>query len=61
MPRKEDKIPATLRAIAVIEALARSERAASLTDLARDASLPKPTVYRMLAMLQSAGTVGQRL
>lgn len=55
MPRKEDNVPATLRAFAVVEALARAERPVSLTDLADDAGLPKPTVYRMLAMLEDAG------
>ena len=55
MPRKEDSVPATLRAFAVMEALARAERAVSLTDLAETAKLPKPTVYRMLAMLEDAG------
>ncbi len=55
MPRKEDNVPATLRAFAVLEALARAERPASLTDLAEITRLPKPTVYRMLAMLEDAG------
>ena len=55
MPRKEDSVPATLRAFAVMEALARAERPVSLTDLAGTAKLPKPTVYRMLAMLEDAG------
>jgi DNA-binding IclR family transcriptional regulator len=55
MPRKEDTVPATLRAFAVVEALARAERPISLTVLAEGAGLPKPTVYRMLAMLEDAG------
>ncbi|MDA8108130.1 MAG: IclR family transcriptional regulator [Betaproteobacteria bacterium] len=54
MPKKEDRIPATLRAFAVMEALARAERPVSLTDLAEATRLPKPTVYRMLAMLEEA-------
>jgi IclR family acetate operon transcriptional repressor len=54
MPKKEDNVPATLRAFAVMEALARAERPASLTDLAESTRLPKPTVYRMLAMLEEA-------
>jgi len=54
MPKKEDNVPATLRAFAVMEALARAERPVSLTDLAESTHLPKPTVYRMLAMLQDA-------
>ena len=57
MARKEDKIPATLRSFAVLEALVSAERPASLTDIVKACSLPKPTVYRMLAMLEAAGLV----
>ena len=57
MSRKEDKIPATLRSFAVLEALVASEHAASLTDIVKTCALPKPTVYRMLAMLEAAGLV----
>jgi IclR family acetate operon transcriptional repressor len=55
MAKKEDKIPATLRSFAVLEALVAAERPASLTDIVKTCALPKPTVYRMLAMLESAG------
>lgn len=54
MPKKADKTPATLRSFAVVETLARAERPVSLTDLAEASRLPKPTVYRMLAMLEGA-------
>ena len=57
MPRKEDRIPATLRAFAVLEALVRAERPAGLAELTAAVRLPKPTLYRMLALLQSAGLV----
>jgi DNA-binding IclR family transcriptional regulator len=57
MSRKEDKIPATLRSFAVLEALVAAERPASLTDIVKACALPKPTVYRMLAMLESARLV----
>ena len=57
MTRKEDKIPATLRSFAVLEALVASEGPASLTEIVKSCALPKPTVYRMLAMLESAGLV----
>ena len=57
MARKEDKIPATLRSFAVLEALVAAERPASLTDIVKACALPKPTVYRMLAMLESASLV----
>ena len=59
MSRKEDKIPATLRSFAVLEALVQAERPASLTELVAACKLPKPTVYRMLAMLESAGMVAR--
>src|SRR4051812_5577778 len=57
MPRKEDNVPATLRAVAVLEALVAGERPAGLAELASIVRLPKPTLYRMLAMLENAGLV----
>lgn len=57
MPRKEDNVPATLRAIAVIEALIAADRPASLAELTDASRLPKPTLYRMLAMLEAANLV----
>ncbi|SRR6267378_364246 len=57
MPRKEDSVPATLRAIAVLEAVVHAERPAALAELTATVRLPKPTLYRMLGMLQAAGLV----
>src|SRR5437868_4310254 len=57
MPRKEDSIPATLRAVSVLEALVAAERPAGLAELTTLVRLPKPTLYRMLGMLESAGLV----
>jgi IclR family transcriptional regulator, acetate operon repressor len=57
MPRKEDNVPATLRALAVLEAVVAAERPASLAELTGRLRLPKPTLYRMLAMLESAALV----
>jgi IclR family transcriptional regulator, acetate operon repressor len=57
MPRKEDNVPATLRAFGVLEALAAAERPATLAELASSIGLPKPTLYRMLSMLGAAGLV----
>jgi DNA-binding IclR family transcriptional regulator len=57
MPRKEDSIPATLRSFSVLEALAGAERPATLAEVTAMVRLPKPTLYRMLAMLESAGLV----
>jgi DNA-binding IclR family transcriptional regulator len=59
MPRKEDNIPATLRAIAVLESLVAADRPASLAELTESSRLPKPTLYRMLGMLESAGLVAR--
>jgi DNA-binding IclR family transcriptional regulator len=57
MPRKEDNVPATLRAMSVLEAVVAAERPAALAELAPAVRLPKPTLYRMLGMLESAGLV----
>lgn len=57
MPRKEDTVPATLRAVSVLEALVAAERPAALAELTGMVRLPKPTLYRMLGMLESAGLV----
>jgi IclR family acetate operon transcriptional repressor len=57
MPRKEDNVPATLRAMTVLEAVVAAERPAALADLAPAVRLPKPTLYRMLSMLETAGLV----
>lgn len=57
MPRKEDNVPATLRAVSVLEALVGAERPAALAELTGMVRLPKPTLYRMLGMLESAGLV----
>lgn len=57
MPRKEDSIPATLRAVSVLEALVAAEKPAALAELTGMVRLPKPTLYRMLGMLESAGLV----
>jgi len=57
MPRKEDSVPATLRAVSVLEALVAAERPAALAELTGMVRLPKPTLYRMLGMLEAAGLV----
>ena len=59
MPRKEDNVPATLRAVSVLEALVAAERPASLAELTGTLRLPKPTLYRMLAMLEAANLVAR--
>ncbi len=50
---------AILRAIRIIESIARHESAPQLAEICRDVDLPKPTVYRILATLEHAGWVGR--
>jgi len=53
MARKADRTPATLRALPVLEAVAAAERPLTLAELSERVPLPRPTVYRMLAMLEA--------
>jgi DNA-binding IclR family transcriptional regulator len=46
---------ATLRAFSIVEKVATAEAAVSLTDIVKLVDLPKPTVYRILTMLEEAG------
>jgi DNA-binding IclR family transcriptional regulator len=55
MPQKKDRVPATLRAFTVLEALSAAGRPAALAQLAELTRLPKPTIYRMLGILEAAG------
>jgi IclR family acetate operon transcriptional repressor len=59
MPRKTDRIPPLLRAIALLERIAAADGPLSLNDATVGAGLPKPTVYRMLAMLEEAGLLSR--
>ncbi len=63
---------ATLRAIAVLEIIVGADRPVSLSEVMADVDLPKPTVYRILTLLEHSGlllrepddkryTVGPRL
>lgn len=47
----------TLRAFSVLELVARAEAPATLETLTRASGLPKPTVYRILALLIRGGLV----
>lgn len=58
----EENVPAgsaILRAIRIIEAIARYESPPQLAEICREVGLPKPTVYRILATLEHAGWVGR--
>jgi DNA-binding IclR family transcriptional regulator len=47
----------TLRAFALLELIGTAERPPSLDELTRASGLPKPTVYRLLALLARGGLV----
>jgi DNA-binding IclR family transcriptional regulator len=47
----------TMRQFALLEALAKMDRFATLQTLVEETGLPKPTVHRMLQQLESAGMV----
>lgn len=72
MSAKQKDTSATLRAIAVLEMIVGADRPVSLTEVMSDVNLPKPTVYRILTLLEHSGlllrepdgkryTVGPRL
>jgi len=59
MASKRDRTPPLMRAFALLEHVVRADGPVALQALTVDAGLPKPTVYRMLAMLESAGLVAR--
>ncbi len=59
MGTKRDRTSPLLRAFALLERIAAAEEPITLHDASTGAELPKPTVYRMLAMLEQAGLVAR--
>lgn len=57
MALKRDRVPPLLRVFGLLEHVVRANGPVALQELAGDSGLPKPTVYRMLAMLDDAGLV----
>jgi IclR family transcriptional regulator, acetate operon repressor len=57
MARKLDRTTPLLRAFALLESIVAAEAPVTLNDATAGVGLPKPTVYRMLAVLQDAGLV----
>ncbi len=55
MAAKLDRIPPLLRAFALLEHIVHADGAVSLLELTELTGLPKPTVYRILNMLEGAG------
>ncbi|MEO8847492.1 MAG: IclR family transcriptional regulator [Casimicrobiaceae bacterium] len=59
MSIKIDRDPPLLRAFALLEHVARARGAVSLQEMTEAAALPKPTVYRMLNVLEQAGLIAR--
>lgn len=57
MASKRDRVPPLMRAFGLLERVVSADGPVALQALASDAGLPKPTVYRMLAMLETSGLV----
>jgi IclR family transcriptional regulator, acetate operon repressor len=59
MTHKIDRDPPLLRAFALLEYVAHAQGAVSLQEMTDAAALPKPTVYRMLNVLEQAGLIAR--
>ncbi len=57
MERKIETSVAALRAFAILETVARCDQPVSMTEVTAAVQLPKPTVYRLLALLEAARLV----
>lgn len=58
----DDAVPAgsaILRAVRILEAIARHDSPPQLSEICREVELPKPTVYRILTTLEHAGLIGR--
>lgn len=61
-PAADDAVPAgsaILRAVRILEAIARHDSPPQLSEICREVELPKPTVYRILTTLEHAGLIGR--
>ncbi|MBM3368986.1 MAG: IclR family transcriptional regulator [Betaproteobacteria bacterium] len=61
MARKHDQSAASVRAFAVLDALVDDDGPVTLATLAGRVALPKPTVHRLLAQLETAQLVSREL
>lgn len=59
MTRKIDRDPPLMRAFALLEHVAHAQGAVSLQEMTEAAALPKPTIYRMLNVLEQAGLIAR--
>jgi DNA-binding IclR family transcriptional regulator len=53
--RKNYAVPSTLRAMSVLEFLARSKRGASISEIGRNLALPKSSTYLVVKTLEQQG------
>ncbi len=51
----------TLRAVDIVERVARAQQSVSLDEITRESRLPKATVHRMLRLLEQAGLLRREL
>ncbi|MCC7325678.1 MAG: IclR family transcriptional regulator [Burkholderiales bacterium] len=59
MTRKIDRAPPLLRAFALLEQVAHVQSPVSLQEMTDAVQLPKPTVYRMLNVLEQSGLIAR--
>lgn len=60
MPKPEaEQSSATLRALAILEAVSRAGGPLALTDIMAVTGLPKPTAHRILTLLEGAGMLAR--
>ncbi len=57
---KIDRIPTNLRTLLILEALGRSDRALTATELNETLGLPKQTVHRLCTTLEQAGFLARQ-
>jgi len=57
MVRASASSSAALRAFGVLETIVRADRPIAMSEIVEERGLPKPTIFRLLAILQSAGLV----
>ena len=57
MTESANSSAAALRAVAIMETVARASRPLALSDIAASCGLPAPTAFRILSLLESAGLI----
>jgi IclR family acetate operon transcriptional repressor len=57
MTESANSSAAALRAVAIMETVARASRPLALSDIAASCGLPAPTAFRILGLLESAGLI----